>query len=529
MARRSHVRTGLAIARIELLRSVRTILGDRRRLASGAVVALAIGLPYLGVVGGLYAAGDAVARGDAAIGTVVEGSFPGVLAGLVVLATVHRIAASPVPDGAELLLTTARTRAVVFGELCATGVTLYGTLVALVGPGLIAFALGAGSPATVPLVLALAVPAVASATATGYLLASAGALITRHLPHVTALKFGAYVGGLLAVGLSGPFLGAAVENGVAGPLEPLAAVPIADYALLGLLGTPAGAVTTAGLLTPVGLLGATAASTAGAVGLSRRLWFTDVGRGDDGTVSDRYAEVPRPFRVTASLRIAWRYLLLTRRAPRRLVHLTMFVFLVFPLAGIVAAEPDVIPTVAAGAAVVVGVLVSGGAFGLNPLGDEGAVLPALLVTGVGGRRLVHGRLLAGLSVGTPLATLGAVGLWVALELSVRAGLGLLVGTVVLSVAAGCIAIGLGCAVPKFEAESVFGVETVHPSRIPMMLYVYGGLVAVPVGLVLVAVPPSDVVSSTLHLAVLSGYVAVVAALSVVGYWYAVRRIDRYTL
>jgi lysozyme family protein len=43
------------------------------------------------------------------------------------------------------------------------------------------------------------------------------------------------------------------------------------------------------------------------------------------------------------------------------------------------------------------------------------------------------------------------------------------------------------------------------------------------------VPPSDIVSSTLHLAVLSGYVAVVAALSVVGYWYAVRRIDRYTL
>jgi ABC-2 type transport system permease protein len=406
-------------------------------------------------------------------------------------------------------------------------VTLYATLAVLGGPALVAFAVGAGSPATVLLALAAALPVVVFAATVGYLLALVGAAAGRRLPHVTGLKFGAYVGGMALVGLSGPLLAESVERGAVGPLERAAAIPVADYAALALIGTPAGVVTPAGAATALAVLALTAGGVAVAPRLAAHLWFTEANRTGE-TVAERHAEMPRTFAATPSLRVAWRYLLLARRAPRRLVHLSVFLFLLFPLTGVVVAAPDAIPAVASGSAVVFGTLLSGAAFGLNPLGDEGDALPALLVTGVGGRRLVRGRLLAGLAVGVPLAVLGALGLWLSLDLDPRAGAGLLVGVGPLSLAAGCVALGLGAAVPKFESEEIFGVETVHPSRIPLLLYVYGGLVAVPLGLALLALPP-DTVDRTVHLAALAVYAVVVGALSVGGYVYAVRRVDGYEL
>lgn len=526
MLRRRDIRTGLSIARVELRRSVRTVLGDRRRIASGLVVAALVALPYLGILGAAHAAGARVAAGDDGIVTALRGAFPAAVGGLVLLATVQRVAESSVPDGAELLLTAARTPAVVVGELLSATATLFATLAVLLGPALVAFAVGARSPETVPLALAVALPVVAFAATVGYLLALGGAVLGRRLPHVTGLKFGAYVGGMVVVGLSGPLIAEYVESGATGPVERLAAVPVTDYAPLALVGTPAGVVTPAGVATGAAMLALTVGGVLAAPRLAAHLWFTDVGGGGDGAVAERYAAVPRAFGATPSLRVAWRYLLLARRAPRRLVHLTVFLFMLFPLTGVVVAEPGAIPAVASGTAVVFGALLSGAAFGLNPLGDEGDVLPGLIVTGVGGRRLVRGRLLAGLSVGLPLALAGSVGLWLSLGLDARVGLGLLAGVGPVSVAAGCVALGLGAAVPKFESEEIFGVETVHPSRIPLLLYVYGGLVAVPLGLALLALP-LDTVDRTLHGAALATYGVVVLALAVGGYVYAVRRVDGY--
>jgi len=525
--RRRDLRAGLSIARVELRRSLRTVLGDRRRLASGLVVAAVVALPYVGVLGAAHAAGARVAAGDDGLATALRGAFPAALGGLILLATVQRVAESSVPDGAELLLTAARTPAVVVGELLSATATLYATLAVLLGPGLVAFAVGANSPATVPVALAAALPVVAFAATVGYLLALCGAVLGRRLPHVTGLKFGAYVGGMVLVGLSGPLIAEYAERGGAAPVERVAAVPVTDYAPLALLGTPAGVVTPAGVATGLGLCLLTVGGVLAAPRLAAHLWFTDAG-GGDGAVAERYAAVPRAFAATPSLRIAWRYLLLARRAPRRLVHLTVFLFMLFPLTGVVVAEPGAIPAVASGTALVVGALLSGAAFGLNPLGDEGDVLPALVVTGVGGRRLVRGRLLAGLSVGLPVALAGAVGLWLSLGLDARVGLGLLAGVAPVSVAAGCVALGLGAAVPKFESEEIFGVETVHPSRIPLLLYVYGGLVAVPLGLALVALP-LHTVDRTLHGVALAGYAVVVLGLSAGSYVYAVRRVDGYEL
>lgn len=525
MVRRRDLRAGLSIAHVELRRSLRTVLGDRRRVASGLVVAAVVALPYLGILGTAHAAGARVAAGEDGVATALRGAFPAAVGGLILLATVQRVAESSVPDGAELLLTAARTPAVVLGELLSATATLYATLAVLLGPGLVAFALGASSPATVPLALAMALPVVTFAATVGYLLALSGAVLGRRLPHVTGLKFGAYVGGMVLVGLSGPLVAEYAESGASGPIERVAAVPVADYAPLALVGTPAGVVTPAGVATGLGLCLVTVGGVLAAPRLAAHLWFTDVG-GDDGAVAERYAAVPRAFAGTPSLRVAWRYLLLARRAPRRLVHLTVFLFMLFPLTGVVVAEPGAIPAVASGTALVFGALLSGAAFGLNPLGDEGDVLPGLIVTGVGGRRLVRGRLLAGLSVGLPLALVGAVGLWLSLALDARVGLGLLAGVGPVAVAAGCVALGMGAAVPKFESEEIFGVETVHPSRIPLLLYVYGGLVAVPLGLALVALP-LDTVDRSLHLAALGAYAVVVGGVAVGSYVYAVRRVDRH--
>lgn len=97
-----------------------------------------------------------------------------------------------------------------------------------------------------------------------------------------------------------------------------------------------------------------------------------------------------------------------------------------------------------------GAWATGAAFTLNPLGDEGAVLPITLTSGVTGRRLLGGLLFAGTAVGGPLTVLLVVGLGLASPLG---GLSLLSTAVlagVLCVGACAIGVGVGTAFPKFE-------------------------------------------------------------------------------
>ena len=114
---------------------------------------------------------------------------------------------------------------------------------------------------------------------------------------------------------------------------------------------------------------------------------------------------------------------------------------------------------------------SGAAFALNPLGDEGPVLPATLLTGVGGRRFVRGLCLPGAVVGLPLATLGTAAGAVAAGYAPLEAVGLVLLAVVLTAGAVGVAPGVGTRFPRFEAVTVGRTrEVVPPALSAVVVY-----------------------------------------------------------
>ena len=108
---------------------------------------------------------------------------------------------------------------------------------------------------------------------------------------------------------------------------------------------------------------------------------------------------------------------------------------------------------------------TGATFGLNPFGDEGAVLPATLISGIGGQAFVRGLALPGLVAGLPL-TVGctlAAGWFSPYSPLELAGLALL-GCVLVAAAVG-LAPAIGTRIPRFSTFSVRGSRDVVPPSI----------------------------------------------------------------
>ncbi|EMA46273.1 hypothetical protein [Halococcus saccharolyticus] len=108
---------------------------------------------------------------------------------------------------------------------------------------------------------------------------------------------------------------------------------------------------------------------------------------------------------------------------------------------------------------------AGATFGLNPFGDEGAVLPATLTGGISGRAFVRGLALPGLVAGLPLtiALTFAAGWFSPYSPLDIAGLAVLGG--VLVAAAVGLAPVIGMRIPRFSTFSVRGSRDVVPPSI----------------------------------------------------------------
>lgn len=236
--------------------------------------------------------------------------------------------------------------------------------------------------------------------------------------------------------------------------------------------------------------------------------------------------VPRVFDRTASTRMAWRYLLRTRRDPRTLAHLTPLLFGVLSMGASAVGDPGILLTIGPGAAVIAGGTLAGAAYCLNPLGDERDQLPLLLTSTRSFSPLLRGRMIAGLvlglavalGIGTPLALI---------EYEPAFVLGQTALAVVLAVSATGIGVGMGALVPKFEKQEYMNVKRAHPSMVVLLGLFFAWMIVGTIGFVLLTVTLSNP-SLSIGLAWVV-YLSVLAAGSIGGYRYAVRRIDGFTL
>ncbi|SEW27194.1 hypothetical protein [Halobacterium jilantaiense] len=359
-------------------------------------------------------------------------------------------------------LTTVPARDVVGGLLAAGYLRVTGIFAAPLVVAGAGFAVGADAPLAF---LSVAV-AVLALTATTYLvgfpvgaaiayLLGQSEFVDRYKTALGAAAFLAYLALLFTNNL----------YEVARPaVEAVQASPVAwytDLALLPVPGADASAARAVGVLAGSVVVGVLAVLAS--VRASERRWYDDSAhaevRATDSASSGRLDDL-------LGRRTAWvarKTWLRARRAPLKLVYVVYPVFVLFaPLQGsieagrVTASLPATVTLYAAWA--------TGALFTLNPLGDEGAVLPISVTSGVSGRQFVGGLVAASTLVGTPVTLVLAAALGVLGPLSAVAVGCLVVAGAVLPALAATVAAGVGTAFPKYEATNITrSREAVVPS------------------------------------------------------------------
>ncbi len=469
-----------SVARTELRRTIRAVAGDRTKLLTMIAVGLfvfgpvtAVGLLILPELGSEAAGGIAAANAETVSDYVTGGTA--VIWLFLILMTVMRTvtAVADVDEPAFLLLSTT-VRNTVIGVI-ATEIALYAIwLLPISILYAAAFAYGAGTvlpaiaaPAMIGLVLVSAVPV-------GFVL---GVWI-RHLLTVyepiaqyRTLLFVAFWIVYFGVFVTGEFetvLGTLFTALQSSPLGwpgyvLLLGLPGLEPSVTGLVGALVGSALVAGLAVAV------------AIPSARLHWFSDPARTEDEVIeeetsSDRLAgllsgAVSRPVRtvtVTAIRR--------TKRAPIRLAYAA------YPLFGAIGfaqqiIETGTVPSFMAVLFCLYVIWAAGVLFTLNPLGDLGPALPAVLTSTLTGRQAIRGRVLAGSLVGVPLAFVVSLAFGLVSPLSLERTVALVAGTTVGAVVTPALATGVGTAFPRFGSVNVTNNrEAVMPSKTSFVVY-----------------------------------------------------------
>lgn len=376
---RDDLRNGWTLARTELRAQLRRLRSDRRRLLATVLGMLGFSL-FLAV----SFVPSAITFGDE-FGKTVPFGTAGVALWAVTMVVAYFGAAngfnqSQVGTVEPLARTSLPPRAVSLGRIIAQTVQSLWFIVPI-GTLLLAGVAIGGGPAVAAVVLLAVLPLLAIGLVVGRVIGTLARYANERL------QVSLWVKAILLLGLMGAiFLGTQVllnsryESDVqfaVGPIIP--GTPLQSYAAVifapfGTTPGPLGVVVT-GLVfvaIPVGLLGV--------LRLETHVLVANLGRdaATAGRVEESYG-VPRLFEIAPSARIAWRYLVRTRRDPRMLAHLTPLLFGAFGLAGSAFQDPGVVLTVGPGATVVAGAVLAGSAYCLNPLGDDREQLPLLLI------------------------------------------------------------------------------------------------------------------------------------------------------
>jgi ABC-2 type transport system permease protein len=399
-------------------------------------------------------------------------------------------------DAEALVLTTVSARTAAVGLVVAEtlrALTVVAVPVAVL-TGAFVYATGVLAPlVVVPVALTCLL---ATAVAVGVTLGWTAALLVARVPFVARNKTA--LGGSLVVAFFGVYMAFQLSAiGIPVDVALLAALPPGWVADLLIAGSPVGWSPTRAAAVAVGGPLAVGGFAAVATRVATAYWYTDPVDPTDDEASDRpaaetgastgapddrdaLAAAIAPLSVPALgsgpvRRVAQLALVRTRRQPARLSFL---------LAPLVVVGSTLLSYAGASGGVGLGLApvvlaltlawLSGAAFGLNPLGDEAPVLPATLLSTVGGRRFVRGLCLPGLLVGVPLATLVTAGGVVAAGHDPLDAAGLVGLALVLSLAAVGLAPGVGTRFPRFDAVTVGrSREVIPPALSAVVVYSLG--------------------------------------------------------
>lgn len=530
---RSDLRDARVLAAAELRIRLRAVRGNRRRLAALAFMGFLFGVVFpLSLWGSATGFGRQIASGSVPLGdvgavlaaTAAAGTYLGGASGF------NQESAGTI---GPLVRTAISPTAVSLGRLASESAQAASLVVVpTIALGL-AVGVGAGGPVPAVVLVLGALPLLLASLLVGRILGAAVRYGNRVLQVSLWTKALLFVVASVAVyaGTYALLLPRMEDSGAIGagflpaflPGEPLQAYASVAFAVLGATPRPLGVVLAVGFLAtvPVVLL----------VALRVETWLLlsdpRTAAADDAGAAVESRAVPRPFTVSPSGRVAWRYLLRTRRDPRMLAHLVPFLFGALGMGATFVRDPHSVFSLGPAAAVVGGATLAGATFCLNPLGDDLDQLPLFLSSTRSTAVLLRGRALAGMVLGLAVA----VGLAVPLGL-VRGSVLRLVAEILLAVvlaAAGTgTALGVGALVPRFERREYMSVERAHPSMLVLLGFLFGGTIVGGVGIFLVSwsVHGPPVVPAVL---VWAGYLGVVGGTGAGSYRYAVRRFDRLTL
>ncbi|WP_293032952.1 hypothetical protein [Natronococcus sp.] len=467
------------VARTEFRRTVRAVTSERTKLLLLALLgALVFG--SLTVAGGylLPSLGEHYAGTPSPerVALATEAAAGGVAVGwlfLVGMSAIRAFTAAANPDEPAFLLVSTSTQNAAVGIVVAE-ILLFAVWV--LPPAILlasAFAVGAGTAAPVGAAAATAALALLTAVPVGFVVG----IWFRHLVTVYepiaryrwvlfvgfwALYFGAIATGRLDLVVSELFV--ALQDGPLGWLGHLL--------LVGVPNVPASTTSILGAIVGTAVLG----SVAVAVGVvsAQRHWFADPARFEDERPSDDSsnrlaAALARGFdRPTRTVTIA--AIRRTRRAPIRLAYVG------YPLFGAVGfvqviLETGTVPAYVAAILSLYLVWAAGALFTLNPLGDLGSALPAVVTSPLSGRRAITGLVVAGVLVAAPIGLVGSLALGLVSPLSLEQTAGLAAATVVGTVATPALATGIGAALPRFGSINVTNSrEAVMPSKAAFVAY-----------------------------------------------------------
>ncbi|WP_245779404.1 hypothetical protein [Halostagnicola kamekurae] len=393
------------------------------------------------------------------------------------------VSARPRIDAEPLMLTTVSARTAAFGLLIAEMLRLLAhTAISILVLTGVSVAL-LGSPVSVLLLPVVAVLFAATVVVTGSLVGYAIALLVATSPfvarHKTILGTAAT---LLAMG--GYFLFLYPQVGGLSQAA-LAWFPLGWLADLAVVGTPFVGST----IRAVGVLaGSAALLVSGGLLIERAtvaFWFIEPvdpqTAGDQplpdqttgnkttrprtrDTLADAVAPLTIPqFVSTPVRRVAEWAIMRTRRDPNRLMFLFIPVFAIgSPLVN-TAVQSGSIGTIAAPLSAVALPWIAGSLFAMNPLGDEGSVLPVTL-TAVSGTQYVRGLIIPGLVFSLPIILLVTGLAGVLSPYTIGEQFGLVVLSVYLTCIATTVAPAIGMVFPRFSAIRVGQSQDVLPPR-----------------------------------------------------------------